>query len=210
MVLPPEIPKESALAFFEGRDRDESNPDLLQAKEWIGQQGDPWLKRLAQHELGLPYEGEDPMKGMLERILFLREVFLFDGLDNRDLMSLSQIAEEANFRAGERLCSAGESGPCLYVLREGEVSVRLRDREVARLGPGECIGEIAVLEAGARTADVVALSPCQTLSFPADLFRGILEARPQILFSIIRLLLARLKATTERAEFTVETVPKRP
>jgi len=78
--------------------------------------------------------------------------------------------------------------------REGLVQVMANGHVLARVGAGECVGEMAVLEDAPRTADVVALTPCTTYRFSADVFRGVLEAHPSIMWGIVRLLIRRLRS----------------
>lgn len=55
-----------------------------------------------------------------------------------------------------------------YVILDGKVSVRLRGEEVAQLGPGDIVGEAAIVNRSLRTASIVALTPLQLIHFTAD------------------------------------------
>ncbi|GAA4111576.1 hypothetical protein GCM10022215_07410 [Nocardioides fonticola] len=65
-----------------------------------------------------------------------------------------------------------------YVLLAGEVSVRRHGEEIARLGPGEIIGEMALVEHRLRSASVVALTPLEVLHITAEAFETLLETVP--------------------------------
>lgn len=65
-----------------------------------------------------------------------------------------------------------------YVLLSGEVSVRRHGEEIARLGPGEIIGEMALVEHRLRSASVVALTPLEVLHLTAEAFEKLLETVP--------------------------------
>lgn len=55
-----------------------------------------------------------------------------------------------------------------YVILEGQVSVRANGQEVAQLGPGDIIGEAAILNHSLRTATVVALTPLELIHFTKE------------------------------------------
>lgn len=55
-----------------------------------------------------------------------------------------------------------------YVILDGRVSVRQDGEEIAQLGPGDIVGEAAILERSLRTASVVALTPLQLIHFTAE------------------------------------------
>ncbi|HEY8737535.1 MAG TPA: cyclic nucleotide-binding domain-containing protein [Candidatus Dormibacteraeota bacterium] len=86
----------------------------------------------------------------------LRHVPLFSGLDRKELGMLAKLVKEQRYRAGTAIVQAGATGHGLYLIREGQVSVKKDGRTVATMGPGQFFGEVAILDGGPRTADVVA------------------------------------------------------
>jgi len=60
-----------------------------------------------------------------------------------------------------------------YLIVSGEVSVRKGGVEVARLGAGDVIGEVAIVEHKLRTASVVSLTPLEVIHFTADAIAAI-------------------------------------
>jgi len=182
--------------LFEGRVDAPEIGDLEEAKRWIAEHGDVWLRSAAHHDLQVPFDGEDPMKPVLDRVLFLREVALFSALDNRDLVLLAEVAEEVELPADTTVCAAGGLGDALWVIREGVLRVSAKGKEIARLARGEVVGEIAVLEGSRRTADVTTILPTRLLRFPAEVFRGVLEGHPPIMWALVRQLIRRIKLST--------------
>jgi len=89
---------------------------------------------------------------------FLRKIPLFAGLSDEDLHQMCQSIEEVHLPAGEMLFSEGSSGQKAYVIQEGTLEVLKassgRDVLLAVRGPGEVIGEIALLESSPRMAGV--------------------------------------------------------
>jgi CPA1 family monovalent cation:H+ antiporter len=87
------------------------------------------------------------------------------GIPEEELDSVASVASERDFAAGETLISEGDFGHNLLLIEEGAAEVSVDGTSVRRMGPGEVIGEIAVLASGRRTASVVATSPIRAISF---------------------------------------------
>ena len=65
-----------------------------------------------------------------------------------------------------------------YVVLSGEVSVRVKGREIARVGAGDIVGEAAIVNGSLRTATVVALTPLELLHLSADAVRELSAELP--------------------------------
>ncbi|MEX2650462.1 MAG: FAD-dependent oxidoreductase [Alphaproteobacteria bacterium] len=80
----------------------------------------------------------------------------------------------AHFEAGDEIIREGEAGNCAYVLRAGIVEIVARrgaaSVALARLGPGECFGEMALLTNAPRTATARCATPVDVLVLPRDQF----------------------------------------
>ena len=89
---------------------------------------------------------------------FLKNVPLFAGLSDGDLEQLCPVTEEVRLQAGVQLFAEGSPGDRAYVIKEGQLEVLKASsgREVllSVVGPGEVIGEMALLEKMPRTATV--------------------------------------------------------
>lgn len=106
------------------------------------------------------------MQRLIERVSF------FQGLTQKELTRLLESAEKCTFEPGETIVRQGSSGAFLYIIVEGRVSV-LRGpaltstpqapTELAQLAPGDCFGEMSLVDRDSRSASVVALSPCVLL-----------------------------------------------
>jgi hypothetical protein len=71
-------------------------------------------------------------------------------------------------RAGEALVEQGEQGGELYLLFDGVLSVEQDGQQVAEVGPGAILGEMALLEGGRRTATLQAVTRCRVAVVPGD------------------------------------------
>jgi CRP-like cAMP-binding protein len=89
------------------------------------------------------------------------------------LTALDRLAESAvpvSFAPGEALMREGERGDAYLVLEDGEVEVSAGGREIGTCGPGEGVGEIALLRDVPRTATVVARTPVKAYAIDPTTF----------------------------------------
>jgi MFS family permease len=91
-----------------------------------------------------------------ERVALLRSVTMFELLDQPRLERIATSMIPMHFRAGQAFIREGEEGDRFYLIGEGEATVRSHGRELATVGRGNYVGEIALLRDVPRTADVVA------------------------------------------------------
>jgi CPA1 family monovalent cation:H+ antiporter len=96
---------------------------------------------------------------------------LFAALDEATQRVVARLLRPRLAVPGEVIVRRGERGDAMYFISSGAVEVRLSPKPV-ELGTGDFFGELALLVADRRTADVVALGYCQLLSLAArDLHR---------------------------------------
>jgi CRP-like cAMP-binding protein len=94
----------------------------------------------------------------------LRQAALFEGLSTDQLRSIAGLCQERTFLSGEIITTQGERGDELFVVSQGFVEVTLADsgggepRTVIQLGPGQIVGEMALVDRGPRSATVRALT----------------------------------------------------
>ncbi|HYM49594.1 MAG TPA: cyclic nucleotide-binding domain-containing protein [Candidatus Limnocylindrales bacterium] len=128
----------------------------------------------------------------------LKKVPLFAELDRKELEMLAHLLKEHRYKAGTPIVKDGAAGHGLYVIKEGAAIVRKNGRTVARLGPGEFFGEIAVLDDGPRTADVVADTDTVCLTLVAWEVRPLLMENASITFKMLMELVRRQRAERPR------------
>jgi CRP/FNR family transcriptional regulator, cyclic AMP receptor protein len=109
----------------------------------------------------------------------LRSLPLFAGLEPAGLSGLVAIRD---LEPGEQLWQQGEYGDALYVVETGslEVASRLpgrRELTLATVGPGDVLGELALLDGGLRTAGVRALEPTRLLRIGRAEFHALVVSR---------------------------------
>ena len=130
-------------------------------------------------------------------IEMLRDLPFLQGSRPDVLQSLAEVAVDRSFQAGQVVLREGSTGRELYLIVQGQVEVvRGGDAEemvLARRGPGDFFGEMALVEASPRFATVRALEPTRLLEFSERDLRSVLVRQPLLLYYAIRVLSARLR-----------------
>ncbi len=155
---------------------------------------------------------------------FCRSISTFGGLEGRSLERVVNLLQEHNYAAGATIFSKGELGRTMYVLREGEVEVLSpasngKMISLVRLGPGECFGEMALVELQPRSATIVVRKKTKAFSLNNmdlyTLYREDNYAYVIVLQNICRMISRRLRAADTRiCDFLAEAsaprhLPKR-
>lgn len=132
----------------------------------------------------------------------LARVPLFEDLQPEALERLASVTHTDSFGPDEDIVEIGDAGHSLFVVLEGEVQViypaRSQDFELARLGPGDFFGEMAVLNGKPRSATVRTVGDCRVLVLDKDDFRRILMEKPAVAVQLLEDLSVRLRNTDEQ------------
>jgi CRP-like cAMP-binding protein len=110
----------------------------------------------------------------------LRRLPLFGELDHHDLSQLLRWVREVEFADGDVLFEQGSMPHELYVIEEGSVEVSRDGRQVATVGAGEVVGEMALLKLERRWATVVAAGHVQAVALGADDLASMSEQMPEL------------------------------
>jgi len=109
--------------------------------------------------------------------------------DAKDM--LARRGHRKVFAAGETIIRSGERGRELYVIRRGEVVIRVGSQELARLGPGEFVGELALLTGKERTANIIAITETEVFEIDEHMFKDVIQGEPKIAEEISRIVAER-------------------
>ncbi|QGG95884.1 cyclic nucleotide-binding domain-containing protein [Actinomarinicola tropica] len=123
----------------------------------------------------------------------LAGVALFAGATKRELAEIDKLTTEVTLAPGTVLVDQGEIGREAFVILEGEAEVQVDDTVVATVGPGACVGEIALLDGGPRSASVVALTEVTALVLDPREFRSLLLNVPAIAVKVAAALAAKVR-----------------
>ena len=89
----------------------------------------------------------------------LTKIPIFSELSKREIKSISRLMTETDVKEGAKLTKQGEPGREFMIISEGTAVVDIDGSTVAHLGPGDFLGELAVLSGTPRSATVTATSP---------------------------------------------------
>ncbi len=128
-----------------------------------------------------------------EHISRLSELELFSGCSKKDLQHIARASDEIEVPAGTVLMEQGAVGQDAYVILEGEAVVRRGGRKIATVGPGDSIGELALLDHGPRTAYVEATTDMRLLHLTSRAFKGLLAETPALSLKLLGALASRVR-----------------
>jgi signal-transduction protein with cAMP-binding, CBS, and nucleotidyltransferase domain len=105
---------------------------------------------------------------------------LFAGCSKQELRHVAAVCKETSLPPGQAFIRQGEHGREFYVLLEGTVEVTQDGRTINELGPGEWVGEVALISSEPRTATVTTTSAVRALVLTDEAFQRLLNDVPSI------------------------------
>lgn len=119
---------------------------------------------------------------------------LFASCSDPELAEIDSLSDEVHVPAGRQLIAQGDIGREFAVIISGEASVTRNGVEVARLGPGQYFGELALLGAVERNATVTAVTDLVVEVINRRGFQTLLEDSPGLSRSLLHAMAVRLAA----------------
>jgi CRP-like cAMP-binding protein len=138
-----------------------------------------------------------------DRITLLRNIDLFgQSLAEEELAQLAESMRQRTYNGGQALIRQGDRDHSMFILAEGlvEVMVAMDGRpelRVARLEPGECFGEMALLTGEPRSATVLAATGVVAFEVTKAHMTALLKARPEIADTVSGLIADRKIGTSK-------------
>jgi len=132
----------------------------------------------------------------------LRNVELFDRFDEEDHARLVDAAERIELIRNDVVFSEGAEPDACYVVIDGRIaiankSVDGRESMVALMERGDLFGEMGLFDGLGRSAEARALEQSSVIRIPAEVLRALWEDKPDLLWSVVRLLSQRIRSTDE-------------
>jgi CRP-like cAMP-binding protein len=131
---------------------------------------------------------------MDEKLELLQRVPLFAGVDHEGLEEIGRIAEEIEAKAGTDLTHEGRHEGYFFVIVSGSVRIDRGGQTINTMGPGEFLGEIALLDGGPRTATATTEAPSRLLKITHPDFHQLLDTSPGVRTAVLGAAGARLRA----------------
>jgi hypothetical protein len=169
---------------------------------------DPLLQQAALE--ALCEFGEVPLMDMLntvsilERVLLLREIPIFGDLSPEDLERVAEIAREEWYPRDMTIFRQGDEGNMMFVIVDGNLqimrTVNGAEHVLANRGPGDFVGEMAIIESAPRSATLLTKTDVRVLAIDGETFKGILRERPEVSFAVLRSVSRRLREMSEKEQ----------
>jgi CRP-like cAMP-binding protein len=129
----------------------------------------------------------------------LRRVPLLARLEDDELAELAAQFRERVYDRGAPVVSRGSSGSGFFIIAEGEAVVGTAERPRARLRKHDFFGEVALIDGGRRSADITAETNLRCWGISQREFRAFVKRNPQVAWSLLEVLAARLRAAEAAA-----------
>lgn len=142
-------------------------------------------------------------EGLRETLAKLRQVSLFSGFSDPELVRLLKICRSRNLGPGEFVFRDGDKGDSLYVVVGGQVDIRKQiageNKLLVSMHPGDCFGEMAIIDSSPRMADAVSSDKCALIEVSASIINNNEDIISLKLTRQIAILLAKkLRAQSQR------------
>jgi len=188
------------------------------AQSWVFKEGDVvWARASDLPELKILFKSKLPPQaaaaadqlgvqpGALRRIKMLADV------EERLLASLLPYLEVVRVAPFGTVVSRGDHGDALFMVLEGEVRARVmidgRETTLTTMAVGECFGELAVVDQGPRSADVIANQPSVLIKVTEAALRRMFAEAPALaapfMLALTRVIAQRVRFLTKRYEDSI-------
>ncbi|MFZ4668398.1 MAG: Crp/Fnr family transcriptional regulator [Microthrixaceae bacterium] len=132
----------------------------------------------------------------------LQTVELFDGFNEDEHRRIAEAAEVLDLVRGDVLFEEGSEADACFVVVSGRIAISNRapdgrESMVALMEDGDLFGEMGLFDGMGRSAEARALESSEAIRIPYDALRAIWDDRPDLLWSVVRLLSQRIRSTDE-------------
>jgi len=130
----------------------------------------------------------------------LRTIPLFIGMDDDERAAIAAIMDEQQYRAGEVIFRAEQTGGTLYILQSGQVELSIVDDDEEKLvlemlESGDFFGELSLLDGGSRSATATATQRTDTLVLERHEFLDLMLQKPHMAQDVMVALAKRIRRT---------------
>ena len=132
----------------------------------------------------------------------LRQVPLFESLDNEAAGELCQLLESVDSKAGTFLFRTGDEGDAMYIIEHGKIRICVRATDghevtLTELRRGDFFGEMALLDGQRRSADAVVAEDARLAVLSREHFLSFMRGTPNVAVEMLTALANRLRRTDE-------------
>ena len=133
---------------------------------------------------------------------FLTTVPIFSNLGPEQLQPLTSKLRRHQYQRGEVIFHQDDPADRMHIVTQGMVRISItsedgREKDISLLQPGECFGEMALLDGSNRSATATAIEPTQTFTLFRQDFMEFLQEHPQVVAETTSLLTRRLRSVNQ-------------
>jgi CRP-like cAMP-binding protein len=127
----------------------------------------------------------------------IRNAPLFAQLSKRDVKQLASSLHETTFAPGTVIMERGKPGVGFFLIADGSATVSVGGKPLQVLNPGDHFGEVALIDDGLRTAEVVADTELKCYALAAWQFRPFVRDHPDVAWALMQSLVKRMVRNAE-------------
>ena len=132
----------------------------------------------------------------------LRQVPLFESLDDKKAKELSELLETLDCKAETFLFRTGDAGDAMYIIEHGKVRICMQaidghEVTLTELGRGDFFGEMVLLDGQRRSADAVVAEDARLALLSREHFLSFMRSNPDVALEMLTALANRLRRTDE-------------
>lgn len=141
------------------------------------------------------------MSEIFERVLLLKSLPMFSGVETEDLRVVAYVLQEEIFFKGERIFEIGDQGDHMYVIQSGRVGISIhpdptRQEFVVERGESDCFGEMGILDEQPRSATVHVIEDTLTLALGRAQLHELITRCPPLALGMLRSISEKLREAT--------------
>jgi CRP/FNR family transcriptional regulator, cyclic AMP receptor protein len=136
----------------------------------------------------------------------LQRVPLFSGFNEAELRRVAELSRIVDAPAGTVITQIGDAGDSFFIIIDGTAAVRTPVGAGSQLHPGECFGEMSLVDGEPRSATIVAMTDLRLLVVDRSHFWRLLDETPELIRSILTILSRRVR----RLEQTIRAILQGP
>jgi CRP-like cAMP-binding protein len=140
------------------------------------------------------------MPTVIERVLFLQNIDIFDGIPSEHLGYLAAIASEVNYPKDDVIYKVNEHPDAMYLVIEGNIRLHIDQRDITTSGPKEAFGTWALFDDSPRVVTATALEDSRLLKIDREEFVDLLADHVQITQAILKTIAVRMRSLVDRVE----------
>ena len=138
-------------------------------------------------------------------IALLKNVSLFEGLEENELKALAETTSARTFPKDNVIILAEDQGDTMFIIQRGRVKVSIvsedgREVILSTLGSGDFFGDMSLLDSKPRSANVTATEETDLLMLRRADFIRLIQTIPQIAIKLLAVLAGRLRKTDRKIE----------